>query len=323
MNYPFCTDDFESGVYRKPVKQALQKKHIQLNHENCIQYLAFDIDRACSPCEFSDLGLTPNIFIQNPKNRHAHIVFKLETPLHTNDNSSQRAIAYLAAIQNGMTRLLGADAAYNGLLTKNPFHPEHNTTWIHDQVWSFDLLCEYVSPISSKNIAVQEQSSLGRNCTLFDNLRKWAYVNLHSFKHNNPRYNAWLDFVLVQAERLNDNESPLGYAEVNSIAKSVANWVWYKYTGNGGGLINRGRDAIRNVGLNLREKQQMAAEVTNATRFMCTRAKIVLAFRTINKKRKRCHSLPKLTYKYVAAIAGVSASTLHLHLKRDKSLVFG
>ncbi|WP_268920626.1 primase C-terminal domain-containing protein [Shimia sediminis] len=63
---------------------------------------------------------------------------------------------------------------------------------------------------------------LGRNCTLFESLRQWAYK---AIRQGWPEYERWHEAVLTRARAYNDFEAPLPESEVRATAKSVAKWT--------------------------------------------------------------------------------------------------
>jgi len=75
-----------------------------------------------------------------------------------------------------------------------------------------------------------QQVGLGRNCTLFENLRRWAYREVLAYRLTST-YEAFKDGVLVQAMALNSFPSPLPQSEIRSTALSVAKWTWKHYIG--------------------------------------------------------------------------------------------
>jgi hypothetical protein len=78
--------------------------------------------------------------------------------------------------------------------------------------------------------ATLKETSDSRNCTLFDSIRFWAYRakssfdDIHSFK----------DCLFAELDRLNDTlPFPLPQQELKYIGRSVSDWVWNVYSGNG------------------------------------------------------------------------------------------
>ncbi|MCP6167258.1 primase C-terminal domain-containing protein, partial [Klebsiella pneumoniae] len=68
---------------------------------------------------------------------------------------------------------------------------------------------------------------LGRNCTLFDKTRKWAY---RAIRQGWPEYDQWLQACYERASAYNlQFAAPLDDNEVSSIAKSIAKWTNVKF----------------------------------------------------------------------------------------------
>lgn len=123
---------------------------------------------------------------------------------------------------------VGADMNYNGLLTKNPFNSSaFKVLSFADQPYDLDYLAEFVDKDLVKKQREDKQKkniedgfASGRNCTLFDNLRIWAYNN---WQHYHP---AELQSVIhEQAEQFNNFECQLGRREVDTIANSVYRFI--------------------------------------------------------------------------------------------------
>ncbi|WP_218190615.1 replication initiation protein, partial [Klebsiella variicola] len=77
--------------------------------------------------------------------------------------SKQKIIDYLAVIEAGMARKMGADSGYSGLLTKNPCHMYWRTTIWTREAYELNYLADFVDlkPLTQK----EQGTGLGRNCT--------------------------------------------------------------------------------------------------------------------------------------------------------------
>jgi hypothetical protein len=192
-----------------------------------IHYFFFDIDRAEAVMAWYDANLPmPYWTAQTQKNGHAHICYKLEIPLCTSELASQKAISYAAKIQAGLANKLGADVGYSHLITKNPFHPDWRTTFWTERAYTLDYLADFVE-LPKKLSKKQEVSGLGRNCTLFNTVRKWAYKAVRS--HRGGIYNTWLEEVTKQCLSVNEAFlEALPYSEIKATAKSIATYCWKK-----------------------------------------------------------------------------------------------
>ena len=227
---PYCADDLLYGLQIRPKKTAINMQYIQGNQPCMIHYFFFDIDRAEAVMAWYDANLPmPYWTAQTQKNGHAHICYKLEIPLCTSELASQKAISYAAKIQAGLANKLGADVGYSHLITKNPFHPDWRTTFWTERAYTLDYLADFVD-LPKKLSKKQEVSGLGRNCTLFDTVRKWAYTAVRDYLHHHSSL-TWEKAVLTHLEALNGEfQEPLPYSEIKATAKSIANYCWRKFS---------------------------------------------------------------------------------------------
>ena len=222
---PYCADDLLYGLQIRPKKTAINMQYIQGNQPCMLHYFFFDIDRSDAVMAWHDANLPPPYWTaQTPKNGHAHICYKLAIPLCTSDFGSQKAIAYASKVQAGLANKLGADVGYSHLITKNPFHKDWRVTFWSTEAYTLDYLADFVE-LPKKLTKKQETIGLGRNCALFDTVRKSAYKAIRAFISGS--YDGWHREVLNVA--INANGAflePLGYKEVEQISKSVSRWVW-------------------------------------------------------------------------------------------------
>lgn len=232
----YCSDGKGYPTRLRHFSQALRKPQIQINPPTLTYWLVFDIDREQGGLAWDFAGLPyPTWSAVNPENGHAHIVYGLEVPVCTSEAARLAPLRYLAAVYSAMAERIGADKSYAGLLTHNPTHKQWRTYWGRREPYSLGELadCLDLSPYndhfktsntSALDAANQDIFAYGRNCTLFDQLRAWAYVAVR--EHRGNKVSIWNAAVAVQAESLNIFATPLQPNEVKSIAKSVAKWVW-------------------------------------------------------------------------------------------------
>lgn len=94
--------------------------------------------------------------------------------------------------------------------------------------WELGELADWLT--LPKTLPRRGQSvGLGRNCTLFDMLRYWAYDNVLEFRISGG-IRTWSETVLRVADGFNSFPEPLPDNEVKATANSVAKWVWRNYT---------------------------------------------------------------------------------------------
>lgn len=230
---PYCTEDLAHGLLIKPLKIAIKMRYIQPNPPGIVSYLAFDIDRANAGAAFLDSNAPrPSFIIKNPENGHAHYLYALATPITTTSAARLKPIRYVAAIERAIAEQLGSDPGYSGLIIKNPAHQHWHTIVVETTPYSLSRLAEGLDLSEAANAArIREcaTSGLGRNCTVFDDLRHWAYkAVVHHWKPGGE--NGFIEATRAKAHELNLFQEPLQSKEVDQIAKSVSKWVWKRFS---------------------------------------------------------------------------------------------
>ena len=227
---PYCADELLYGLKIRPKKTAINMQYIQGNQPCMLHYFFFDIDRSDAVMAWHEENLpVPYWTAQTQKNGHAHLCYKLEIPLCTSEFGSQKSIAYASKVQAALANKLGADVGYSHLITKNPFHKDWLVTFWSEQAYTLDYLADFVE-LPKKLSKKQEVLGLGRNCTLFENARKWAYKAVRDYFHHYSSLE-WDKAVLAHLEALNrEFEVPLPYSEVKATAKSIAKYCWNKFS---------------------------------------------------------------------------------------------
>lgn len=227
-DYLACSDDL-GNVLRLPKKEAFKHAYIAPNNSSFINCLLFDIDNEEAGASWLDNDAPiPNWICQNPSNGHAHYGYQLIAPVPRTLKARATPQRYLARIQHAMTEQLKADRAYSHFLTKTPEHPNHRTIWGRKQPYTLPELAEWLPddlPLP-KRIKRTEAVGEGRNVTLFDSLRFWAYRE--RLKYN--CFDRWFNTCLAYAHDLNQFSSPLPSNEVRHTATSVAKWTWANIT---------------------------------------------------------------------------------------------
>ncbi|ENV52470.1 Rep protein [Acinetobacter junii CIP 107470 = MTCC 11364] len=224
---PYCSDDLGYGVIIRPKKTAIQKPYIQHNPPCLVTSLVFDIDHSDAYFAWSDANLpTPTWIAKNRQNNHAHVGYMLATPVCTTHRARQNVIEYLAKIEQAYSLALGADRGYTGLITKNPCHGAWENHIFGVEPYELNYLADFVE-LQELKTDLKEVSGLGRNCMMFDTVRKWAYKAIR--EHRGSTFDVWLGEVLKMA--INANGAfiePLPYSEVKATAKSIARYCWKK-----------------------------------------------------------------------------------------------
>ena len=239
---PYCTDDKTAGLAVRGAVSALKRKYVQANCPALLFRLVLDVDHNIrSTAELHSWAgdfqaPQPNWTAITRETGRGHLGYEIEVPVATHDYARSGPIRLAAAIEDGLTDLLRADASYAGLICKNPLHVDWHT--VAGRVRPYDLseLSEWVdlTQYQGKH-AKAPRGSLGRNCLLFDRLRRWSYKNLRDFKGKTP-IESWYAAVEAQGVEFNHfhqadlvRKDPLAWAEVKATAKSVAKWTWVHF----------------------------------------------------------------------------------------------
>lgn len=205
-------------------KRAIERVYIQPNPPVRVNYIVIDIDHPNgihAALYEADLP-PPHLIIQNPENAHVHLVYKLKDPVYMWGNAKPKHIRYLARVEYGMVRKLGADASYGGNLMKNPLSDVWNTytTTAPLEGYTLKYLAQFVNLdyLPSDQEAANDQG-FGRNCTLFDQTR------VHGYNESTASYDALVKLLTPIAENYNNQfDVPLFGNEVMHIVRSIARY---------------------------------------------------------------------------------------------------
>lgn len=242
---PKCVNEYGEGVKHniRSIDHALRHRHIQPNTKTLVWRLVFDIDRPGAAFAWEDANLPPFSWAAtNPQNGHAHVAYELEIPVSLLDKTT-KAARLLLAIKHELAMRLGADMAFAGNICKNPIHRAWKTIEFRKESYSLGELSEWVD-ISQRraktNLDTDSDSYLiGRNVTLFDHLRKWAYRAVREFWGPGDRAKTrWMQAVERQAEEIWDADEinwssanqAFTQAERRQIARSVGCYTWERFT---------------------------------------------------------------------------------------------
>lgn len=226
---PYCSSDLIYGTRIRAKNTAVGYKHVQHNPPIVKHWVVLDYDKSDVEQRLQDELLPkPNLIVINPENGHAHLFFALKTPVYCGDAARIKPLRYLAAIEYALCKKWGADINYSGLISKNPLHKNWLTKTERLKHWGLGELAQYLT-LESKPSAKARIVGLGRNCTLFELLRFWAYDEVLEHRLTSNLAN-WSKSVLKAAQGFNSFPEPLDQNEVENTAKSVAKWVWTNYT---------------------------------------------------------------------------------------------
>ena len=105
---------------------------------------------------------------------------------------------FYGAVERGIARRMGADRRYSGLITKNPVHPHWRVEWRREEPYTLPELADWLFPEDMQpDFSVETTLGVGRNCTVFDELRLIAYREVRAFKRNGS-----LDTFRARLERV-------------------------------------------------------------------------------------------------------------------------
>lgn len=220
---PYCKKNKKSAILIRDRLTALSYPYVQLNGR-LVRYLVFDIDRRDGAAAWLDADLpSPTIIVRSARRGRPHLLYELSTPVSVGGDARPKPARFMEAVWRRMEIALKADLTYNRLLVKNPVHPSWDVI-TRDVSYELRTLAEFVSHIKlPPRIPVGSVLAEGRNCSLFESMRRWAPVAVRTFDD----FNAWLGCALEKAGELNELfPTPLPTSEVRSVARSVARYTW-------------------------------------------------------------------------------------------------
>lgn len=250
---PYCADDPTAGLVIRSLRQAINRPYVQVNPPRLRVWALFDVDRHDAGASWLDADLPPPSWItQNRVNGHAHLAYGLIAPVLVDGIEAREApIRYLCAVESMMRAKLRADEGFGGLITKNPLHPLWRT--LRGPVMGYELgeLAEALPGIE-RHIPRRGKAGevgLGRNVTLFDHTRQWAYRAIRGYWGGGLEgWNRWMAACNGYAlGRNGDFATPLDPRECWWVAKSVAKWTWRRFSPAGFSAVQAARRRNRDL----------------------------------------------------------------------------
>lgn len=232
---PWCAD-YTKRMRVRPRDKALRYPYLQLNSPDIVRVVSIDVDHASGPYGWRDvLAPPPNFTVHALETDRVHCSYVLAVPVSTRADRGQlrRPARWLAGIERALVRRLDADRVVP-VITRNPFAPgpDAGLTIHRTEPYELDELDSWVGTLPPEFRPVLEHSGVGRNVSLFDGLRIWAYRQVGRCRAFGE--DRWHRLVRGQAEALNSEfRVPLPPREVRGLAKSVASWTWERYAGSG------------------------------------------------------------------------------------------
>ncbi|MFI8164156.1 replication initiation protein [Streptomyces microflavus] len=229
---PYATNRLQEGIRRERRPVAMTRRYVEANPSAISNLLVVDVDHADAVLRaVSSVGShpLPNAVVENPVNGHAHAVWALAEAVTRTEYARRKPLAYAAAVTEGLRRALDGDAAYSGLMTKNPLHTDWSTEWLHGGLHTLggleEALSGYMPPARWRETKRFRTSitGLGRNCSIFETARTWAYREVrHHFGSPGTLHTA------IHAEvhtRNAEFTEPLPTSEARAIANSIHRWI--------------------------------------------------------------------------------------------------
>ncbi|MFD6113762.1 replication initiation protein [Streptomyces yangpuensis] len=229
---PYATNRLQEGIRRERRPVAMTRRYVEANPSAISNLLVVDVDNADAVLRaVSSVGShpLPNAVVENPVNGHAHAVWALAEAVTRSEYARRKPLAYAAAVTEGLRRALDGDAAYSGLMTKNPLHTDWSTEWLHGGLHTLGGLEEALGghmPATRWRETKRFRTNitgLGRNCSIFETARTWAYREVrHHFGSPDTLHAA------IHAEvhtRNTQFAEPLPKVEARAIANSIHRWI--------------------------------------------------------------------------------------------------
>lgn len=283
---PRCSDDKTAALVR-PREYAIRYPYMQVNRAGFVSWLIFDLDHK-NAFIWQDVGLpAPNLIVSNRTSGTSHLYYAIP-PVCTSEKARSKPIAYMKAVYAAMALRLDADLNFHsGPVAKTPGHPWWLTHEVHGHVYELGALADYVDLETSSPWAQKpklDAVSHSRHCTLFEELRYYAYSIVATERENG----SFERFIRqLEAYAFNKNNfasrgfsSNLAQSSLRATVKSVSRWTWDRYTG--GGSCHRGVMRL-DKNLPLVDRQRLAAGHARRARQQANASKVRAACRHLQQ----------------------------------------
>lgn len=334
--------------YILPRSVAKGFPYIRMNYPH-IDYLCFDLDYHSAPIAAQERDLPiPTLTVITPDSKHAHLLYELLHPIPRAANKKTRAL--LKDVLYVYKEILCADRVITTQrsLFKNPL----SNKWIIHQGNTPYTLSELAEskpagfvmdrtyqPRTDRNLGElpfeETLDRFSRNCSLFENVRLYAYTIARQHNSEESLYEAILSRVI----HLNDTEIPKHFpvkikpkSELKSIARSISEWTFVRR--HNFKLVRRGVMGFDGMpGLyydpetkqpdevfskELSRRQALSAARTNTVKKLSTEQKILAAMELCSKRGF------KPTVANLATLAQIHRTTLWRHKDLiDKYVAYG
>lgn len=230
------------------LNNALNFPYIAPNSNYNLSWMVFDVDREFNLCEIEDKNLEqPNYVVFNPANGHAHLMYRLTTPVYCQGNFKEsKPYKYYRAVYKALRKALGADVHFSGKLCKNPFAPEWRTIRMAEKTYTLGELSNHLdinwidekpSKRTTKKVRIDENiadefsgaEKGSRNSSLFDYCRLKAYRHRMTAQCSEAEFVEWCVECVVEADKKNPapiGKEARGEQEIRQIGESIGYWTW-------------------------------------------------------------------------------------------------
>jgi hypothetical protein len=222
---PYCTDQL-GHLNIRPKAIAARNAYIEPNPITRAYWLIFDMDTSDRRYWPDEPGIPcPNMQAENPDNSHMHLFYMIDPAVYTLRQARRKPLRLAADVDKGLTALLGADPAYGKLISKNPLSSRWFVWVWHYNAWGLTELLDYIPDnIKRWKPRPRDITGLGRNCTVFEEARSFAYSEWRrqGFQDYDRLFNSVQSFAANYNAGFN---TPMLPAEVKGIARSISKWT--------------------------------------------------------------------------------------------------
>jgi len=227
---PHATNCLDQGQYRMSREDALTMRYVEHSPHALLGSIVIDCDHpdaAMRAFQKPSDHPAPNWVAQSPSGR-AHLGWWLAAPVCRTDSARLQPLRFAQRIEAGLRTSVGGDFAYGGQLTKNPIHASWETIYGPALPYELRDLATIHTPRQMPR-RTDKAAGLGRNVTMFDTARTWAYPQWWHQRHGTA--GAWEQLVLQRCHAINTEfTAPLPFIEVRATAQSIARWIWRNFT---------------------------------------------------------------------------------------------
>jgi len=184
----------------------------------------YDVSETTPAVDHTHYDIEPNFVIYNPVSESHQAYWLLADAVHCQKQSKQNPpFQFLRAIERAYDEKYNCDKHFVRYISRNPLFAAADTDWRHDRAYKLSELAEVVELNKRRVVAGNKAIKCdGRNCTVFDDLRYWAYTQDTSHQTREQ----WFQRCLTQAIEYNKFKVPLDIKEVTTIARSVSNYTY-------------------------------------------------------------------------------------------------